>query len=336
MTPTLFFHDIAPDIKAILPPIRTRELLSEADFYGISNIIAGQLGLKQVPTSYSMWRHGWMFKQLKFIEQIIWKKAYTQYYLVGRQLEKQFLESHGVKNVKAIGLPFTYVPEQRIERKKNSLLIMPAHSLPYVKVDGDEDKLIDFALSLSKDFDTICFCIHQDCANNGRFVDKLTKYNIPWFIGASANDVNSLIRLRRIFEYFEFVGSNVIGSHLVYSQLCGAKFFLCDPYFDYKPDFYRDDPLLSKNLQLCEHLCEQSSYQVIRDKLPQYFVDPIDAICNSEFARNECGSPNKINLKELKYLLGWSLSGQTKGFTKIRIKQISAKIRSVVNRSRNK
>ncbi|WP_188420486.1 hypothetical protein [Oxalicibacterium solurbis] len=312
----MFSNNLPNDIKAILPEIKIDKLRGEADFYGISSVIAKQLGLLKVPRSYSMWRHGWMHQPLEFVEQVIWQSGHQFKYLVATKEHANFLKTKGINNARAVGLPFVYIPDQKVHRKKNSLLLMPAHSLPYVNLSGydDEEAMISMAISLQNEFELVCFCVHGDCVKNGRYIKRLDELQIPWFVGASASDSNSLIRLRRIFEYFDVVGSNVVGSHMVYSQYCGARFFFIEPYFTYRSDMFREDRLFREESPLKSHLLKYSSLEEVRKNFKNYFVKPHEAICDQAFSASECGADCKIPVNELRYLLGWSLGVQLLGF----------------------
>lgn len=283
---------------------------NEADFYGASKLIAENIGLKQAPKSFASWSHGVTYCDLKYTEQIIWNKGWVKNRLVANDKIQSFLSNSEVDKVKAVGMPIVYVPSLNITRRQNSVLIMLAHSLPYTKVDHDLTSVIALCKKLKDDGCYVCFCIHMDCFLQGTVTSELEENNIDWFVGASPSDANSLQRMRNIFEYFDTVGSNAIGSHFYYAQLFGAKFFFINPFFEYSTEIMKNDINYKNKSELLKHNLKESSRSVIEKKFSNYFVDYKSAICDQALAEQKCGTNNKLNPEELAKLLGWNVKDQ--------------------------
>lgn len=294
----------------LLPYNQNVTLRCEPDFYGASRLISEQLGMKNTPRSFSSWSHGVCYFDLKYPEQVIWDKSWKKSRLIANDQVKFFLTGFKFKRVKAIGLPIVYVPSHNVIRREKSVLVMLAHSLPYCEVDHDLSGLLNLCKKLKNKGCYVCICVHKDCFIKGKVTSELDQNNIDWFVGASANDVNSLKRMRNIFEHFETVASNAIGSHFYYAQLFGAKFFFIDPFFEYKPELLKNDPNYKDKAELLEHNLKEASKSVIKRKFPNYFCEHKDAICDQDLAEKECGTSHKLEPLELAQLLGWSLKGQ--------------------------
>jgi hypothetical protein len=298
-------------LQAILPSYDQKvRIRSEPDFYGASKLISEYIGLKKTPKSFASWSHGVCFFDLKYLEQVIWSKGWKCNRLIANDNVKSFIANFKVGKVKAVGLPIIYVPSQNIARRKNSVLIMLAHSLPYCKFEHDLSGMFDFCSKLKDDGCYVCFCIHLDCFLQGRVTAELDKKNIDWFVGSSVEDANSLKRMRNIFEYFETVASNAIGSHFYYAQLFGSKFFFVEPFFEYSKELLKYDPNYKDKSAILEHNLIEISLSVVKRKFPNYFCDYKDALCDQALAEKECGVSNKLEPQELAKLLGWGLKDQ--------------------------
>jgi hypothetical protein len=325
-----YSQTIRKSLKKILLPYNMKiEIRSEADFYGASHLIAEYNSLNTPRRSYSTWSHGVHFKDLKFAEQIDWSREWRKNNLVETNRVKKFLEGFSFKNVKAVGLPIVYVPSQNVVRHKNSVLIMLAHSLTNVKVEHELNKVIKFCKALQARGRYVCFCVHADCYKQSNITMELDKNKFDWFVGGSASDVNSLKRMRNIFEYFEVVGSNAIGSHFFYAQLFGAKFFFLEPFYNYKIKEVMKDPLYDINNGRLQYTLMQSEKSNVQKKYPDYFMGYDKALCNTPMAENMCGSNCKVDPKEIASLLGWSCINQLVFF----LKSFSLRVRNKLIRS---
>lgn len=291
--------------KLVLPYSDPVKIRAEPDFYGASRIISKSLGMKSVPQSFSSWSHGAPITRLKFPEQVVWNNNWLKFRLVANSEVKSFLESKGVEKLHAIGLPIIYVDNQHVIRRKDSVLLMLAHSLSYVKLERSFQQAIDFACELMRNGKYVCFCVHADCFVQSEITSLLDKNNIDWFVGASVSDTNSLARMRNIFEYFETVGSDAYGSNFLYAQLFGSKFFFMKPYFEYKLESFKNDPNWVNKKEVFVYSLNEYSEKVVKARYPRYFDGYENAFCNQEMAKIACGVPDKRQPEEVAALLGW-------------------------------
>lgn len=318
-----YAETIPDEIVRLIEPYRlTDRFLAEADFYGAADNIASKLGYEKTPISYSTWRHGCSTTKFPFTDkkQILWHADDDRHlwsnrpepigHLLDNKVAEQFLLSEGVSNVKAVGLPIVYVDGVGVQRRLRSVLLMPAHSINTVSIDNrSEILLIDQVNKLRHDGYYVAVCLHQDCRRDGDLIKALDKADVDWFSGAYFRDMNSLPRMRNIFEYFEIVGSDVIGSHFYYSQFFGAKFYFYAPYFEYKKESFANAPHFQERSSLLDHTLKASGEIQTRQRYPKYFHGPENSICDKAMAEDACGKPDMVDLHTLAKFLGWQYNG---------------------------
>lgn len=300
----------------LVPGVFLGKTDGEADYYGASQLIADQLGLKLKPRSFSKWTHGWInLRPITSPEVIIDTDSLLKKqkcYLVHTQDNVEMLSRHGISNGVAVGAPFIYVPHQsQIERIPGSLLVMPSHGIEDGELSSDQRECIEQILELSKDFEVVCFCLHQHTIQTTRITQELDRYNIPWVQGAGLHDINSLNRQHVLFRAFEFMMSNSLGSQIPYAASLGCKVSLGGKFYERNRDELVNVSLYRKYPHLLDdalHCCTES---YARERIPWGFPDhPARASEKTAWALNELGHENLITPQEMARLLGWSQRDQ--------------------------
>lgn len=294
-------------ILQILPPVELIKIHGEADFYGISSLLAEKIGLPFVPFHIASWKHGWLYADLKYVEQIIGNRRSENNVFVPLKQHQDFLKPRGI-TATAVGLPFLYVEDfdnLSVVRQKNSLLVMPPHSIPTSSHTWNEEKYAQEINALKSDFDIIVVCLYQSCIEKGLWIKAFEQYDIPWIIGARSDDKNSLIRMNRIFRSFEYMTTNSIGSHIVYASYCGCKVSIYGSYAEYSKDDYKEDALYKKYPFLLQHNLSYASEKTVRSRYPFLFMEPKNAGIMIKWAEKELGKDNKVTPYKLAILLGW-------------------------------
>ena len=294
-----------------LPPFQEIKLNGEADFYGISHIIASRLNKKSPPRSFATWIHGWLFPE-KIIkpEQILFYEGIFKTHLVANQFQVEALKSFGIHNVEAVGQPFIYADNIELPRKANSLLVMPPHSLPYIKHDLNQKEYVKEICSLKPYFSTIVACVHSACISNGYWIQEFTDAEIPCISGAAINDKNALRRMQAIFKSFEYMTTNTLGSHIAYASYCGCKVSFFGKYQQFTREEAKYIPYYIKNPEFIELRLELTQESYIRTKLPHLFTHPQEAVIMTEWAREILGLEYKKSPELISKLLGWSNKDQ--------------------------
>jgi hypothetical protein len=265
--------------------------------YGANTIVKQYCNLNFIPFDIKgSWVHGCSFPWLrKYPENIILGSTdnYDNLNFVATKEDETFLIKNGYKAL-AIGLPICYLNQVNYARISNSLLIMPAHSTHYVSVDAiKSNDYIDFIESISTPFDLINVCLHQECVIRGIWINEFKKINIQYIVGANAYDLNSLQRIKALMSQFEFVTSNVIGSHIPYAAAFGAKVSISGPYFKNSHDMFLNDPFFKRRPHLIEYYLDQESN--VRNHYPFLFKQsPKDAKQNIEWGLEMIGYYNKV------------------------------------------
>lgn len=264
----------------------------------------------------------------------MWVTDKVRYSLVGTVEAEHFLTQAGVPNVRAVGMPILYAKGDGAQRRPASVLFMPAHSLDQVAIEHDAEALIAEANQLRKMGYYVCFCVHQSCVRGTGIVAALDQAGIDWFAGASAADMNSLRRMRNVFEYFETVASNTMGSHFYYAQLFGARFFFSGPYYEYSLEQNANAPSWRGKAHILAYGREKNLEHAVRQRFPEYFHGIEAAVCNRQMAKAACGESSMLDVQTLACLLGWTTWEQLLGITRLFGYRVQAKVKRTIAQRR--
>jgi hypothetical protein len=314
------------DTPLVLPTPKQIVIRNEVDRFGFSYVLAERFGFSRPPLSFACFLHGWMWRRDLKIEDL-------GYYFTPRCTPIIVTNAHQAAVVKASGfsvvveggLPFIYIPESGILRRPRSLLIMPPHSLSYYGCGlNSYDNLLTYVKSIEGDFSEVYFCIHADDAHDQVLLNKMRESNIRFIIGASANDANSLKRMRRIFDYFDFVTTTVIGSHILYAAFCGCKISILNKYFFTYPETAFDKYGYVNRIPGCKqrYIDVVNNKDKLIEQLPWLFVrDPGEALQMINWANEEIGVNNLLSRDQLLELLGWSGVAKVKAVNRILVRR---------------
>lgn len=255
------------DHPIFLPEQRIIKLHTEPDCYGASSLISRLIRSPFTPRSFAYWLHGWNSLPIKHIEAF--GLNYDGLYLVHRKEEEILLENNN-KNAIAIGAPFTYTdlfnPAIHLQRIPNSLLIMPPHGMSYTTERWNESRYAEEIRSVIKNFDYTAVCISPNDIEKNSWVNTFSRMGIPIIEGARMNDSNALLRMRSLFNQFEFVTTNSMGSHVAYAAYAGAKVSFFGKYQSLDADSLRDDELFKKHPILLDFVVEHNSEKSVKDR----------------------------------------------------------------------
>ncbi len=304
-----------------LPPIEKIELKGEANFYGASYLIASKLGMKHPPRSYAHWRHGWAVPPVTHPRQLARGKPQDMH-LVATEEHVQILKKFGFKKTEAVGLPFIYADDVQVERMPGSLLVMPAHSLPYTNHDWDQATYAKEIAALKPYFSTVVACISNACVAKGYWTSEFDKQGIPWVVGAEVKDKNALIRMNCLFKSFDFMTTNVIGSHVAYAAYSGCKVSIYGKYASREKEDYTNDPWYKKHPDLLEVELKKNREKSVREKYPELFIFPADAVERKLWGKEMVGADFKKSPKQVARLLGWSTTQRINRYIGRRLSQL--------------
>ncbi|MEO5364482.1 MAG: hypothetical protein H7838_12780 [Magnetococcus sp. DMHC-8] len=307
-----------------LPNFLQGEVLPlELNFYGAARLVADQLGIKNPPVSRVSWTHGWRQDlvradqlacdaHLGVIGQpdttVIIPAHRRRPYLVATKAIEALLRDSGFPDTRAVGLPFTYAPpDPTVTRIPDSLLVMPTHVLLRMEARANEIEYLEYIQSIAHQFSRVVFCINLSCAGTGLWINNLEKYGFDYVFGAGLMDQMALHRMRRLFDTFEYMTSNGIGSHFVYAGLCRVKVSLAGPLDRYPWDLHKNEPAWQDPVEREKQILSASMFQhdFIKQRYPWLYREPRDGVECVEWAREESGYYNKVSFVELAHLFGW-------------------------------
>lgn len=293
------------ELEAKMPPRQTISLRTEPDIYGMSKIVSRSLNLPFTPYSFSNLAHGWFHADIKYIEQFGIINDYK--YLVATKEHERFFKKNNKKSY-AVGMPYCYAAQydkKRIARIQNSLLVMPPHGLDSSNESWNEKTYVKQISELKQDFDYVVACIHHSCVTKGNWVNEFKKHDIPFIIGAQMDDRNALIRMHRLFSAFEYMTTNIMGSHVVYASYSGCKVSIYGDYAEWKHEDLKEDVLFIEYPFVFDHVIHCSSKAYVQEKFNYLLANPKDAKDRIEWAKKELGYENIKSYLYLAWLFGW-------------------------------
>lgn len=288
--------------------------------YGLTRQIANKLGMRTHPPNLALWPQGWDshygegdFSPLEahMVEVMegasLWISHDTML-LLATEAAADWARLYGFKS-KAVGLPFCYADhDERSKRVLGSLLVMPAHG---GGVDESaRTEYLEYIKSITQHFSRVVFCLNSDSVSGARGWHKdLDNHGFDFVVGASIFDQNSIPRMRKIFDSFEYMTTNTKGSHLLCASFCGVKVSLAGPFYD--PFLSRRDTI-RRGVRMRGGILEgDDAYEVTYEhdyltrNYPWFFVEPQHATKQEEWAKKEIGFYNKVSFEELARLFGW-------------------------------
>jgi hypothetical protein len=279
--------------------------------YGADSIIKKYTHSLLTPRQiYGAWVHGIIFDQMhSHPYAIIGGNALNSNNpnWVYRKVDEEYLKLHGIL-AKAIGAPICYLPKLSVnlERIPNSLLVMPAHSSHHVSSYNKEKsnsvlEYVDYVISIAPKFEKVVVCLHAECIKSNLWVNEFQDKGIDVIQGASTDDENALERIRAIMSQFEFVTSNVLGSHIAYAAFFGAKVSISGPYHKWHREAFLNDPFYAEHPYLLDVFVNEES--LARQFYPFLFVNPEHACTLECWGKEMVGVENTLSPNELSKLL---------------------------------
>lgn len=324
-------NEFQGNIESLMPPYRTIRISSGVDRYGFSNILARRCGFRYVPRSFANWIHGWIWSMEPTAELLACSKLPRDTTIVVRnEIEQRVLISEGFNNVKIGGLPFAYVPQQHIYRHEAALLAFPPHSAEAERLTTDQRQYFDYLESIKKDFDGIYVSLYYLDLNTSLHAAVLER-GLNVLQGARPDDANSLFRVRSILDGFKYVTSNVMGSHMLYALYAGCHYSFSGSLYSYDElDFLSNGNPHNHSQQYIEHSLMLQSESYLRERFSRFFVrHPSMGSQEIDFAVESIGERFLMQPNQIKQALGWSVAGQSRGYTTGAVRRIMRVLRCI-------
>ena len=313
-----------------LPLLRTPLQGPYAAMYGSDEVAATYCGFQNPPAAPAgLWMHGWyperrpLDRPERLFDVTMGHLTALQYW-VTTERQAEFLRGLGYTRSRAIGLPLVYVPEPRNEREKDSLLVMPAHSLPANDRAWATADYVAAIVALRPAFRRITVCVGGHDWARGNWVGDFRAAGFEVIRGAG--DDSSLDRMACLFAQFEAVSTNGFGSLLAYASAFGAKVSIYGPFSEVTPDSLRNVPFFIDNPDLIAAEVDDLQASYCRETFPEFFCHPAVAEERVEWGRAEIGWENRVSPEELRGLFGWSALGRATS----RVRTLGARARALV------
>lgn len=310
-------QDLDQCVTCVLPPPRPIRITSGVDRYGFSSVLAQRCGLRAPRRSFANWLHGWMWHDELDAELLACARLPRDVTIVVcNELEKQTLTAAGFPDVRIGGLPLAYVPQQNSTRIPHAVLAVPAHSAEAERLTSDQCAYMDYLESIKGDFEGVYISIfHIDV--DGPMHKAARSRGLRVIQGARPDDANSLIRTRTIFDSFEYVTTNVIGSHVLYALYAGCRMSFCGPIYGYDESVYLGggNPH-GHSVEYVRRMLRICSESYLRERFARFFVNhPRNGVADHVYARYEIGERYTMSTPQILSALGWTLGGQITGYS---------------------
>lgn len=293
----------------VVPSRKVLERSSPSSKYGAAHEAAKYCGLDRLdfPREDFTWKHGWrpdyvVTTDPVYTAQNSLDQADTPVY-VARRIEADYLRDCGFTRARAIGMPICYAQKPQVQRRPNSLLVMPVHSLSTTTHVWPFMQYADTIAALKDDFDEIVVCLHPSCIEHGYWIEEFESHGIAWLSGADTSDVNSLSRVRHLCSQFEFMTTNGLNSSIVYAAADGARVSIFGPYCKIETCDVEHVPFYSQNPGLAEKILPLLGEEPVREHLPQFFCHPREATQSIDWGKQQLGDDCMPTASELKSLL---------------------------------
>ena len=298
-----------------LPPVDTANPneWQGADPYGATRVAAAYCGYQGRPHINAVWQHGcippWMDS---FPSGHIGIKSRWFPVFVARQAEALLLANAGYRRVKAIGLPFLYLPDVGVERRPGSLLVVPVHSLAGMGFADLSvmDAYADYIASIRTSFSTVVASVHSGCLANGYWTRQFDERGIAWVTGADATDQNALLRMKMLFSQFEYVTTNGWGSAVPYALISGAKLSFAGPVPIPSQEQYLTDPGFGNNLSLARYYTSPQYFQQEAEFLAHFRRHPSEGVADIALGESALGHDVKQTPQQLLDTFHWTTKGR--------------------------
>ena len=313
-------------------------------FYGADRVLAEYCDVNDPPPiDYFSWQHGWCTEDRQSVDPLLLVMEpvidFSKTFLVARPDEAEYLRLHGL-TARAIGLPFLYARPLPAVRIPNSLLVMPAHSLEYTRHNWKFDEYVDQIAAISSSFDQVVACIHPSCVRKNYWLPQLERIGIPWVSGAETYDGNGIQRIKTLLHQFEFVTTNILGSHIVYAAASGARVSIFGDFAEYRHEDFAGCEYYNLNPHLLEPVLRIHSEAYVRDRYRDLFCEPQNAPDKTDWALGQMGASNRLTPREIRRLFGWDsltrLKTQTKAISRHFARIPERWVKQIVARSRLK
>lgn len=307
------------------------------DLYGAFDIAREYCGFSDFPSPYPktsciMWQHGVICWDISIPEQGFGAPIpsdKTKLLLANKKLLK-FYEIKNIKNVYAIGMPVVYLPDYKIQRKENTLLVFPRHGVPNSTTNIETNiEYVNYINGISNYFNKVQISIFGPDIDRSAPVYKMFKSAGFEIIRGVEDSKKTLHQQKLRLLSFSHITSNTMGSHIPYAAAFGCKVSIAGPVYKCQrehlenTDFYK---LFPAALDVVTKYSELS----LRSYFPWLFCEPHEAKTCEAWGNEQIGLDCKLSPVEMFKLFEWTIPNVLKSNIKL-----SEKIRFLLRHARN-
>ena len=247
----------------------TRKAINSGN-YGIETIVKEYCGLKKSKHIIGIWQHGVYLPEVIYSPDqlasheipLLIRKRYP--FFVATKHDKDFLLANGYRNVHAIGLPIVYTKVEPKAKVRDSILLLPDHSVEWHSQKQPFAEYALFVEKIIKNFSRVTLSLHKH-DYTPRNIELFKNYNnLKIVLGASEWDLSSLKRSASLFSSHEYACANTINSGLIYAGFFGCKISIAGPKSNYQQILNSALPTFKDNSELLNKL--NFGYEQINEK----------------------------------------------------------------------
>lgn len=285
------------NIESFLPERVMLPVRNEGDRFGFSYMVANRSKMKQTPIVRCSWVHGWHWYPLKLNDILKGSMEYIKRsnVVVATQHQSSNLKKYIPNaNIIAGGLPYNYVPNPELPRKKDAVIAF----LPKSLKENDEHLgargFIDFLKKNRFKYNNPTICIFGGDADRIDLIKYVMDSDFNYIIGADPNDINSLLRMKIIFSFYEYAIGPTIGSYIPYAHTMGCRAAIVGEFVNVSK--------IKNSIYL--------NFDYIHKNYPYLFCSDLDEFkLYVDWAHHEVGTVNTLPLEKVKELFGWGFIG---------------------------
>ena len=305
-----------------LPPIKLNKNPNGIYRFGFNKWLEKNIALKKYFYIRCNWEHGWQD------DEFICKNVTLYKYWLNRKItqgvttnkKKKFLDENNFKNIHVAPSIFLFGKTLKKEKKNddNNLLVLPNKIQHGVNDQEEERRLIlyfDYILSFKNDYEKIFISVPPDEKLRDCYKNIFKKFNFNFIDGISAFDINGYDRVFELFNNFENITCQGMGSHIVYAQLMKKKISLCGPIYATKRNMLKFD--IKDNCPISINKLRRFEYRASENYIKDNYrflqrQSPLEGFYDQQWALDQIGDNKNISLNEIKKLLNLDLVGQIK------------------------
>jgi hypothetical protein len=281
-----------------------------SDYYGANFVASNYCNLSEQTNDF-FWHHGLVspWESLCYEHIVFNMKNKKMRYFVSSSEQSELLIKNGFSRAKAIGLPIVYVELEKTERIKNSLLIMPSHTLVGQLINNKSSMLrfIDIVNEYKKYYDKIGVCLHKNDIENNYWVEEFNSLGIEILLGAQNNDKNTYYRQAYYYSTYDTILTNDFGSHVAYALFFGCKVSISE--FSLEIDLLMDGTW-QRNPESINHIYSDEFISMKDSFLRKFYVSPLNAITDISLGKQLVGYNHKVSPFKMRLFFGWSILGK--------------------------